>query len=132
MSTCVAVIVDDESTAFEMRAVFLEMQSRYLLLEVENAVALVRDPKGKVKVDTAVSLALAGETIDAFWGVLEETPPGSSALIVLFRNNIRLDMVLDSLKQFAGKAKVFRTSMSQDDENSLREMLETSPQLRVA
>jgi len=132
MSTCLAVVFHDESTASEMRAAFLEMQNQYLLLEVKNAVALIRDLNGKVKVDTAVSLNLAGETIDVFWGALEETPPGSSALIVLFQNNIRADKMLDGLKQFAGKGKVFQTSLSKDEEKSLREVLETPPISKAA
>jgi uncharacterized membrane protein len=50
--------------------------------------------------------------------------PGSSALFVLVRN-VTADKVLDGLKQFAGKGKVFQTSLDKDDEKSLREALET-------
>jgi uncharacterized membrane protein len=61
----------------------------------------------------------------------EELTPGSSALIVLLRK-VTPDKVLDGLKQFAGKGRVFQTSLSKDDENSLREVLETPRQTRVA
>ncbi len=54
----------------------------------------------------------------------EELTPGSSALIVLLRK-ATADKVLDGLKQFAGKGRVFQTSLSKDDEQSLREALET-------
>ena len=61
----------------------------------------------------------------------EELTPGSSALIVLLRK-VTADKVLDGLKQFAGKGRVFQTSLNKDDERSLREVLETPPQTRVA
>ena len=50
--------------------------------------------------------------------------PGSSALFVLLRK-ATADKVLDGLKQFAGKGRVFQTSLDKDDEKSLREALET-------
>jgi len=49
--------------------------------------------------------------------------PGSSALFVLVRR-ATVDKVLDGLKSFAGKGKVFQSSLSKDDEASLREALE--------
>ncbi len=57
-------------------------------------------------------------------GVGESLKPGSSALFVLLRK-VTADKVLDGLKQFAGKGKVFQTSLDKDDENTLREALET-------
>jgi uncharacterized membrane protein len=52
-------------------------------------------------------------------------------LLVLLRK-VTPDKVLDGLKQFAGKGRVFQTSLSKDDEKSLREVLETKPGTRVA
>jgi uncharacterized membrane protein len=49
--------------------------------------------------------------------------PGTSAVFVLFRQ-ATTDKVLDGLKEFAGKGKVFRTSLAKDEEDSLREALE--------
>jgi uncharacterized membrane protein len=51
--------------------------------------------------------------------------PGTSALFVLIRR-ATVDKVLDGLKAFAGKGKVFQSSLTKDDEETLREVLETS------
>jgi len=169
MSTLIAVVFHDESTAFEMRAALAKMQKQYLL-DLEDTVVVTRDLKGKVKLDQAVSMTASGAASGAFWGMLigllffnpilgaavgagagalsgklkdigvdgqmakqmgEDLTPGSSALIVLLRK-ITADKVLDGLKQFAGKGRVFQTSLSKDDEKSLREVLETPPQTRIA
>jgi uncharacterized membrane protein len=61
----------------------------------------------------------------------DELTPGSSALIVLLRK-VTADKVLDGLKQFAGKGRVFQTSLSKDDETSLREVLETPEKTKAA
>ncbi len=161
MSTLIAVVFHDESTAFEMRAALAKMQKQYLL-EMEDAVVVTRDTKGKIQLHQAVSLTAAGAATGAFWGMLigllffnpilgaaigagagalsgkltdlgvddrtakqlgEELTPGSSALIVLLRK-VTADKVLDGVKQFAGKGRVFQTSLNKDDEKSLREALE--------
>jgi uncharacterized membrane protein len=49
--------------------------------------------------------------------------PGSSALFVLVRK-ATVDKVLDGLKPFVGKGKVFHTSLNKDDEAALRKALE--------
>jgi uncharacterized membrane protein len=49
--------------------------------------------------------------------------PGASALFVLVRKATP-DKVLEGLKPFAGKGKVFQTSLSKDDEAALRAVLE--------
>jgi uncharacterized membrane protein len=49
--------------------------------------------------------------------------PGSSALFVLVRK-VTADKVLEGLKAFAGKGKVFQTSLAKDDEEALRAILE--------
>jgi uncharacterized membrane protein len=49
--------------------------------------------------------------------------PGNSALFVLVRR-ATTDKVLVGLKEFAGKGKVFQTSLSKDNEESLRAVLE--------
>jgi uncharacterized membrane protein len=162
MSTLVAVVFPDESTAFEMRAALARMQKQYLL-QMEDAVVVTRDEKGKTKLHQAVNLTAAGAAGGAFWGMLigllflnpflgaaigagagalsgkfkdlgldnkmmkdigDSLKPGSSALFVLLKK-VTADKVLDGLKQFAGKGKVFQTSLDKDDENSLREALET-------
>src|SRR5215470_1109867 len=69
MSTLVAVVFDDQSTAFEMRAALAKMQKQYLL-EMEDAVVVTRDENGKTKLHQAVSLTAAGAVSGSFWGML--------------------------------------------------------------
>ncbi len=163
MGTLVAVVFDDESTAFEMRGALAKMQKQYLL-DMEDAVVVTRDLQGKIKLHQAVSLTTAGAVGGGFWGMLigllflnpllgalvgagagaisakfhdigvddqmmrdvgTSIKPGSSALFVLLKR-VSGEKVLDGLKQFAGKGKVFQTSLSKDDEKALREVLETA------
>ena len=51
--------------------------------------------------------------------------PGSSGLFLLVRK-ATVDKVLAGLKDFAGKGKLFQTSLNKDDENALRQALETN------
>lgn len=53
----------------------------------------------------------------------EAFQPGNSALFVLVRR-ATTDKVLEGLKEFAGKGRVFETSLSKDDEASLRAAIE--------
>jgi uncharacterized membrane protein len=161
MSNLVAVVFDDESTAFEMRAALVKMQKEYLI-EIEDAVVVTRDQKGKTRLDQAVNLTSAGAVGGGFWGMLigliflnpllgaaigagagalsgklndiglndkmmkdigQHFKPGTSGLFVLVRR-ATVDKVLQGLKEFAGKGKVFQTSLSKDDENALREAIE--------
>ena len=169
MATLVAVVFNDESTAFEMRAALVKMQREYLL-DMEDAVVVTRDPDGKTKLHQATSLTTAGAVSGAFRGMLigllflnpllgaavgagagalsgkfhdiglddkmmkdigDSLKPGTSALFVLLRK-ITADKVLDGLKQFAGRGRVFQTSLSKDDEKSLREVLEAPEPARAA
>jgi uncharacterized membrane protein len=162
MSTLVAVVFNDESTAFEMRGALVKMQKQYLL-EMEDAVVVTRDPDGKTKLHQAVSLTTAGAVSGGFWGMLigllflnpllgaaigagagalsgkfqdiglddkmmknvgDSLKPGTSALFILLRK-ATADKVLEGLKPFAGKGKVFQSSLSKDDEKALRDILET-------
>jgi uncharacterized membrane protein len=50
--------------------------------------------------------------------------PGTSALFVLIRKATP-DKVLEGLKQFTGKGRIFQTNLSKDDDKALREVLET-------
>ncbi|HEX7036626.1 MAG TPA: DUF1269 domain-containing protein [Pseudomonadales bacterium] len=161
MSTLVAVMFDDETTAFEMRAALLKMQKEHLI-DLEDSVVVTRNEKGRIKLDQATSLTAAGAVGGGFWGMLigllflnpllgaaigatagalsgrftdiglddrmmrelaDSFEPGSSALFVLFRR-ATADKVLDGLKEFAGKGKVFKTSLDADDEEELRQALE--------
>jgi uncharacterized membrane protein len=161
MSNLVAVVFEDEATAFEMRAALVKMQKEYLI-EIEDAVVVTRDQKGKTRLDQAVNLTSAGAIGGGFWGMLigliflnpllgaaigagagalsgrlndiglndkmmkdigQSFKPGTSGLFVLVRR-ATVDKVLQGLKEFAGKGKVFQTSLSKDDEAALREAIE--------
>lgn len=163
MSNLIAVVFDDPTTAFEMRASLLKMQKEYLI-DLEDSVVVTRDEAGRIKLDQATSLTSAGAIGGGFWGMLigliflnpllgaaigatagavsgkftdiglndrmmkemaESFKPGSSALFVLVRR-ATVDKVLDGLKQFAGKGKVYQTSLDKDSEQSLRDALEAA------
>jgi uncharacterized membrane protein len=163
MSNLVVVVFNDEVTAFEMRTALLKMQKEYLI-EMEDAVVVTRDQKGKTKLDQAVNLTSAGAVGGGFWGLLigmiflnpllgaaigagagalsgkftdiglndqmmkdigQSFKPGSSGLFLLIRR-ATMDKVMEGLKEFTGKGKVFKTSLNKDDENALREALETT------
>jgi uncharacterized membrane protein len=69
MSHLVAVVFDDEVTAFEMRAALVKMQREYLV-DLEDAVVVTKDAKGKTRLDQAVNLTSAGAIGGGFWGLL--------------------------------------------------------------
>lgn len=161
MSTLVAVLFDDETTAFEMRTALMKMQKEHLI-DLEDSVVVTRNEKGKIKLDQATNLTSAGAVGGGFWGMLigliflnpllgaalgatagalsgrladigvddkmmrdvaQSFKPGSSALFVLFRR-ATADKVLEGLKPFSGKGKVFKTNLEADDEEELRHALE--------
>jgi uncharacterized membrane protein len=162
MSTLVAVVFDNEFTAFQMRAELARMQKEYLI-ELEDAVVVTRDTKGQTKLDQAVNLTTAGALGGGFWGLLigmlflnpllgaaigagagmlsarfkdiglndqmmkdvaQSFKPGTSALFVLIRK-ATVDKVLNGLKDFTGKGRVFQSSLNKDDEAALRQALES-------
>lgn len=51
--------------------------------------------------------------------------PGTSALFILLRK-ATVDKVLDGLKDFAGKGKVFQSSLTKDDERALQQALDAA------
>jgi uncharacterized membrane protein len=68
--------------------------------------------------DTGISDAMMKDVAKAFH-------PGTSALFVLLRK-VTGDKVRERLKPFAGKGKVFQTSLNKDDEEALRQALEVA------
>lgn len=68
-NTFVAVAYDDMYTAQEVRLRLLRMQKEYLI-DMEDAVAAVRDEKGKVKLHQIHNLTAAGAASGSFWGLL--------------------------------------------------------------
>ncbi|MCU0780575.1 MAG: DUF1269 domain-containing protein [Akkermansiaceae bacterium] len=69
MSDLVVVLFKDQSTAFEMRAALAKMQKQYII-EMEDAVVVTKDDKGKVKLHQAMNLTVAGAASGGFWGML--------------------------------------------------------------
>jgi len=163
MSNLVVVVFNDEVTAFEMRTALLKMQQEYLI-ELEDAVVVTRDKKGRTKLDQAVNLTSAGAVGGGFWGLLigmiflnpllgaaigagagalsgkltdigvndqmmrdigKSFTPGTSGLFLLVRK-ANVERVLTGLKDFAGRGKLFQTSLNKDDEDALRQALEAN------
>jgi uncharacterized membrane protein len=73
----------------------------------------------------AISASLTDIGInDDFMRELGETlTPGTSALFVLLRK-ATADKLLDGLREFAGRAKVLQSSLSKDQEEDLRAVIE--------
>jgi len=69
MSNLVAIVFNDETTAFDMRAALLKMQKQYLI-EMEDSVVVTKNQKGTIKLDQAVNLTAAGALGGGFWGML--------------------------------------------------------------
>jgi uncharacterized membrane protein len=69
MSTLVVVGYDDPYKAEEVRLKLRKLQSEYLL-DLEDAVVVVKDDKGKIKLHQAVNLTAAGAVSGGFWGSL--------------------------------------------------------------
>jgi uncharacterized membrane protein len=69
MSTLVAVVFDDPTTAFEMRTSLLKMQKEHLI-DLEDSVVVTKTESGKTKLDQATSLTSAGAIGGGFWGML--------------------------------------------------------------
>ena len=69
MSTLVVVGYKDMYKAEEVRVKLWKLQLDYLL-DMEDAVVVVKDAKGKVKLHQAVNLTTAGAMNGGFWGAL--------------------------------------------------------------
>jgi len=69
MSNLIVIGFNNEADAFEMRAALARMQAQYLI-EMEDAVVVTRDTKGKAQLHQPVNLAAAGAVSGAFWGTL--------------------------------------------------------------
>jgi uncharacterized membrane protein len=69
MSTLVVIDYENEVKAEEVRLALLKMQKEYLI-DLEDAVVVVRDQKGKVKLRQLHNLTAAGAASGGFWGAL--------------------------------------------------------------
>jgi uncharacterized membrane protein len=69
MSNLIVIGFNNETDAFEMRAALARMQTQYLI-EMEDAVVVTRDAKGKAQLHQSMNLTAAGALSGAFWGTL--------------------------------------------------------------
>jgi uncharacterized membrane protein len=69
MSTLVVIDYESEVRAEEVRLALLKMQKAYLI-DLDDAVVVVRDAKGKVKLRQLYNLTAAGAASGGFWGAL--------------------------------------------------------------
>ena len=69
MSDLVFIAFDNEKQAEEVRDKVLEMQREYLI-EVDDAVVVVRDQNSRVKLNQLMHPAAGGAVAGAFWGML--------------------------------------------------------------
>src|SRR4051812_48726970 len=69
MSNLIVIGFNNEADAFAMRAELAKLQAQYLI-EMEDAVVVTRDAKGKVQLHQAVNLTAAGAASGGFWGML--------------------------------------------------------------
>jgi uncharacterized membrane protein len=69
MSTLVVIDYESEVRAEEVRLALLKMQKAYLI-DLLDAVVVVRDEKGKVKLRQLYSLTATGAVSGGFWGAL--------------------------------------------------------------
>ena len=69
MSTFVVIDYDSEVRAEEVRLALLKMQKAYLI-DLADAVVVVRDQKGKVRLHQMYNLTAAGAARGGFWGAL--------------------------------------------------------------
>jgi uncharacterized membrane protein len=69
MSTLVVIDYESEVKAEEVRLALLKMQRDYLI-DLEDAVVVVRDENGKVKLRQLYNLTAAGAVSGGFWGAL--------------------------------------------------------------
>jgi uncharacterized membrane protein len=69
MATLVVIDYESEIKAEEVRLALLKMQKEYLI-DLDDAVVVVRDPKGRVKLRQLYDLTAAGAASGGFWGAL--------------------------------------------------------------
>jgi uncharacterized membrane protein len=69
MSTFVVIDYESEVRAEEVRLALLKMQKEYLV-DLADAVVVVRDHKGKVRLRQMYNLTAAGAISGGFWGAL--------------------------------------------------------------
>lgn len=69
MSDLVVIGYDDIHKADEVRLTLLKLQKEYLI-DLEDAVVVIKKPDGKVRLNQAVNLTTLGAARGTFWGLL--------------------------------------------------------------
>lgn len=69
MSQLVVIAYDDMHKAEEVRLTLLKMQREYLI-DLEDAVVVIKKPDGKIKLNQPVNLPVFGATQGTFFGLL--------------------------------------------------------------
>jgi len=69
MSTLVVIGYPELHKAEEVRLTLIKLQRDYLI-DLEDAVAAVKDANGKIKLHQAINLTAAGAASGGFWGML--------------------------------------------------------------
>ena len=69
MSKLIIVSYDNEYKAEDMRLKFLRMQKEYVV-SIEDAVVVVKNREGKVKLHQMINLPVLGASGGGFWGLL--------------------------------------------------------------
>ncbi len=69
MGKLIIVSYDDEHKAEEIRLKFLRMQKEYLV-NIEDAVVVIRKQDGKIKLQQMINLPVLGASSGGFWGLL--------------------------------------------------------------
>ncbi len=69
MSELIVVAFNDEHQAQEVRLALARMQREHLV-DIEDAVVVVKDEKGKLKLNQTYNLVASGAVSGSFWGLL--------------------------------------------------------------
>jgi uncharacterized membrane protein len=69
MSSLIVVGYDDIHKAEEVRLTLAKLQRDYLI-DLEDAVVVIRKPDGKIKLNQAINLTEHGAVAGTFWGML--------------------------------------------------------------
>lgn len=69
MSDLIVIAYDDMHKAEETRLTLRKLQEEYLI-DLEDAVVVIKTAEGKVKLNQAVNLTAAGAAAGSFWGLL--------------------------------------------------------------
>jgi uncharacterized membrane protein len=137
MSSLIVISFPEEQLAFDMRAALAKLQKEYLI-EMEDVVIVTKTEKGKVKLHQATNLTAAGAMSGAMTDLginnqfmkdlAEHFKPGCSAIFVLVKKSTP-DKVIERLAEFKGKGKILQTSLTKDEEDTLRAFIEAHPEV---